>query len=126
MASNYERLERLTKTDDLKMLNKDQVLMAVGRAIQNFEHEYVETEQAFIMNPDTSIHEKHLDIEDLKKRTEPILQFIQDLMSSIQYFGDSYPHPCVLYSMEDKLSDAVNKRLSQTAGLIRNVKRATS
>ena len=122
MASNYDKLERLVKTDNLKALDKDQVLMAVGRTIQNFEHDVTTLEGEILMNPDLSISQKAKSNIILEEEINMTQQFIQDLLSSLDYFKASYPHPCVWYAMENKLHPDVQERLNKTHDIIRKIK----
>ena len=102
MASNYDKLERLVKTDNLKALDKDQVFMAVGRAIQNFEHKVSCQQDDILMKPDLTIVDRAKQNIILEEEIELTQEFIQDLLSSLDYFKASYPHSCVIYPMEEK------------------------
>ena len=122
MASNYDKLEELTKTDNLKALDKDQVLMAVGRTIQNFEHKVSCQQDDIMMNPDLTIGDKAKQNIILDEEIGLTQEFIQDLLSSLDYFKASYPHSCVWYTMEDKLHPDVQKRLNKAHDIIRKIK----
>ena len=102
MASNYDKLERLVKTNNLKALDKDQILMAVGRAIQNFEYKVSCQQDDILMKPDLTILDRAKQNIILEEEISLTQEFIQDLMENLNYFKRSYPHPCVIYPMEEK------------------------
>ena len=111
MASNYDKLERLVKTDNLKALDKDQVLMAVGRTIQNFEHHVSCQQDDILMNPDLTIGDRAKQNIILEEEISLTQEFIQDLLSSLDYFKASYPHSCVIYTMEKEFSPEAKERI---------------
>jgi len=122
MASNYDKLEELVKTDNLKALSKEHILMAVGRAIQNFEHDVSCLEDNIVMNPDLSKLDRATAFTNLNKECAPVFDFIQDIIDKLNYFKRSYPHPHVLYTMEEEFSPDVRKRMSDFYEIVQNAK----